>query len=141
MIKALLKSVPDIKLDRDHTMIVSPDEGGMGRCIYYSSVLGLELGMFYKRRNYSVIVNGRNPIEAHEFLGNDITGKDLILVDDMISSGDSVLDLAVKLKELKAELFNLRFQHAINQLENPMRIQTVKREIAKVNTVLSEIAK
>ena len=83
-------------------MIVSPDEGGMGRCIYYSSVLGLELGMFYKRRNYSVIVNGRNPIEAHEVLGNDITGKDLILVDDMISSGDSMLDSASKLKEMGA---------------------------------------
>ncbi len=99
MIKALLKTVPDVKLDRDHTMIVSPDEGGMGRCIYYSSVLGLELGMFYKRRNYSVIVNGKNPIEAHEFLGNDIKGKDLILVDDMISSGESMLDIAAKLKE------------------------------------------
>ncbi len=99
MIKNLLRTVPDIKLDREHTMIVSPDEGGMGRCIYYSSVLGLELGMFYKRRNYSVIVNGKNPIEAHEFLGNDITGKDLILVDDMISSGESMLDIAAKLKE------------------------------------------
>ncbi len=99
MIKALLKNVPDIKLDRDHTMIVSPDEGGMGRCIYYSSVLGLELGMFYKRRNYSIVVDGRNPIEAHEFLGNDIKGKDLILVDDMISSGESMLDIAAKLKE------------------------------------------
>ena len=99
MIKALLKTVPDIKLNRDHTMIVSPDEGGMGRCIYYSSVLGLDLGMFYKRRNYSVVVNGRNPIEAHEFLGNDIAGKDLILVDDMISSGESMLDIAAKLKE------------------------------------------
>ena len=99
MIKALLRSVPDVKLDRDHTMIVSPDEGGMGRCIYYSSVLGLDLGMFYKRRNYSIIVNGKNPIEAHEFLGNDIVGKDLILVDDMISSGESMLDIAAKLKE------------------------------------------
>ncbi|MDD6479235.1 MAG: ribose-phosphate pyrophosphokinase [Oscillospiraceae bacterium] len=99
MIKALLRTVPDVKIDRDHTMIVSPDEGGMGRCIYYSSVLGLELGMFYKRRNYSVIVNGKNPIEAHEFLGNDIKGKDLILVDDMISSGESMLDIAAKLKE------------------------------------------
>ena len=102
MIKALLKVVPDMKLDKDHTMIVSPDEGGMGRCIYYSSVLGLELGMFYKRRNYSVVVNGRNPIEAHEFLGSDIKGKDLILVDDMISSGDSMLDIAGKLKEMGA---------------------------------------
>ena len=102
MIKALLKNVDDIKLDRDHTMIVSPDEGGMGRCIYYSSVLGLELGMFYKRRNYSIVVDGRNPIEAHEFLGSDITGKDLILVDDMISSGESMLDIAAKLKEMGA---------------------------------------
>lgn len=103
MIKALLKSVPDIKLDREHTMIVSPDEGGMGRCIYYSSVLELELGMFYKRRNYSVIVNGKNPIEAHEFLGADIKGKDLILVDDMISSGESMLDISAKLKECGAK--------------------------------------
>ena len=103
MIKALLKSVPDIQLDREHTMIVSPDEGGMGRCIYYSSVLGLELGMFYKRRNYSIIVNGKNPIEAHEFLGADIEGKDLILVDDMISSGESMLDISAKLKERGAK--------------------------------------
>ncbi len=99
MIKSLLRAVPDIKLDREHTMIVSPDEGGMGRCIYYSSILGLELGMFYKRRNYSVIVNGKNPIEAHEFLGADVKGKDLILVDDMISSGESMLDIAARLKE------------------------------------------
>lgn len=99
MIKALLRQVPDIKLDNEHTMIVSPDEGGMGRCIYYSSVLGLELGMFYKRRDYSTLVDGRNPIVAHEFLGNDVAGKDLILVDDMISSGDSMLDIAAKLKE------------------------------------------
>jgi len=99
MIKALLKNVPDVKLDKDHTMIVSPDEGGMGRCIYYSSVLGLPLGMFYKRRNYSVIVNGKNPIEAHEFLGNDVKGKDLIIVDDMISSGESMLDVSARLKK------------------------------------------
>ena len=99
MIKSLLRAVPDIKLDREHTMIVSPDEGGMSRCIYYSSILGLELGMFYKRRNYSVIVNGKNPIEAHEFLGADVKGKDLILVDDMISSGESMLDIAARLKE------------------------------------------
>ena len=103
MIKSLLRSVPDIKLDRDHTMIVSPDEGGMGRCIYYSSVLGLDLGMFYKRRNYSVVVNGKNPIEAHEFLGADVKGKDLILVDDMIASGESMLDIAEKLKERGAK--------------------------------------
>ena len=99
MIKALLRSTPDIKLDPDKTMIVSPDEGGMGRCIYYSSVLGLDLGMFYKRRDYSTIVDGRNPIVAHEFLGKDVMGMDLILVDDMISSGESMLDIAAKLKE------------------------------------------
>jgi len=99
MIKALLRSTPDIKLDPEHTMIVSPDEGGMGRCIYYSSVLGLDLGMFYKRRDYSTIIDGRNPIVAHEFLGKDVTGMDLILVDDMISSGDSMLDIAAKMKE------------------------------------------
>ncbi len=99
MIKALLRSTPDIKLDPEHTMIVSPDEGGMGRCIYYSSVLGLDLGMFYKRRDYSTVIDGRNPIVAHEFLGKDVTGMDLILVDDMISSGESMLDIAAKLKE------------------------------------------
>ncbi len=99
MIKALLRSTPDIKLDPAHTMIVSPDEGGMGRCIYYSSVLGLDLGMFYKRRDYSTIIDGRNPIVAHEFLGKDVKGMDLILVDDMISSGESMLDIAAKLKE------------------------------------------
>ena len=83
-------------------MIVSPDEGGMSRCIYYSSVLELEMGMFYKRRNYSVIINGRNPIEAHEFLGKDVAGKDLIIVDDMISSGDSIMDIAERLKKKNA---------------------------------------
>lgn len=98
MIKALLRSTPDIKLDPENTMIVSPDEGGMGRCIYYSSVLGLDLGMFYKRRDYSTIIDGKNPIVAHEFLGKDVTGMDLILVDDMISSGESMLDIAAKMK-------------------------------------------
>ncbi len=103
MIKSLLKTIPDVKIDRDNMMIVSPDEGAMGRCIYYSSVLGLELGMFYKRRNYSVIVNGKNPIEAHEFLGNNVAGKDIIIVDDMISSGESMLDIAEKLKKMDAK--------------------------------------
>ena len=103
MIKALIRNVDDIEINREKTMIVSPDEGGMGRCIYYSSVLGLDLGMFYKRRNYSVLVNGRNPIEAHEWLGKDVKGKDLIVVDDMISSGDSMLDIAEKLKKKGAK--------------------------------------
>ncbi len=102
MIKTLVNTVPDIKLDKEHLMIISPDEGAMARGIYFSSVLGVDLGMFYKRRDYSVVINGRNPIVAHEYLGADVAGKDLIIVDDMISSGDSVLDLAYKLKELKA---------------------------------------
>ena len=100
MIKALVNQFPDIKIDSEHLMIISPDEGAMARGIYFSSVLGVDLGMFYKRRDYSKIVNGRNPIVAHEYLGDDVAGKDLIIVDDMISSGDSVLDLAEKLKAL-----------------------------------------
>ena len=98
MIKAITRAVPDIKLDKDHTIIISPDEGGMGRSMYYSSVLKLDLGMFYKRRNYSVVVDGKNPIEAHEYLGRDLEGKDVIIVDDMISSGESMIDVATKIK-------------------------------------------
>ena len=98
MVKALTRAVPDIKYDKDSTIVISPDEGGMHRCMYYSSVLGLDLGMYYKRRNYSVIVNGKNPIEAHEYLGRSVEGKDVMIVDDMISSGESVLDIAQKLK-------------------------------------------
>lgn len=102
MIKALVNNVPDLKFDNDHMMVISPDEGGMGRCIYYSTVLGIELGMFYKRRDYSRIVNGRNPILQHEFLGSNVAGKDVMIVDDMISSGESMLEVAAKLKELGA---------------------------------------
>lgn len=103
MIKALTKTVPDISFDKEDTIIISPDEGGMNRCMYYSSVLEIDLGMFYKRRNYSVVVNGKNPIEAHVYLGRDVSGKDIIIVDDMISSGESVLDIAKKLKEQGAK--------------------------------------
>lgn len=99
MIKALVKEYPDIKIDKDNITIISPDEGSMSRCMYYSSVLGLELGMFYKRRDYTRVVDGRNPIEAHEYLGRPVKGKDVIVVDDMISSGDSMIDVATKLKE------------------------------------------
>ena len=102
MIKALVNNVPDVKIDPDHLMIISPDEGAMARGIYFSSVLGVDLGMFYKRRDYSRIVNGKNPIVAHEYLGADVAGKDIIITDDMISSGDSVLDLGAKLKSLGA---------------------------------------
>ncbi len=103
MIKALVRNVKEFKIDKDNLMIISPDEGGIQRCIYYSTVLGVDLGMFYKRRDYSVVVNGRNPILAHEFLGDNVEGKDVIVVDDMISSGDSMLEVASKLKELKAK--------------------------------------
>src|SRR5699024_1787706 len=91
-IKALLKAEPDLKLDKDHLMIISPDEGAMHRAVYFSNVLGVDMGMFYKRRDYSTIVNGKNPIVAHEFLGDDVKGKTAIIVDDMISSGESMLD-------------------------------------------------
>ena len=103
MIKALIKAVPDIEIDKEHLMMISPDEGAMGRCMYYSSVLGIDIGMFYKRRNYSVIINGKNPIEAHEYLGQDLTDKDVIVVDDMISSGESMLDVCSQLKERGAK--------------------------------------
>ncbi len=102
MIKALIKTSPDISFDPTNMMVVSPDEGGMGRAIHYATVLGVELGMFYKRRDYTRIVDGRNPILAHEFLGTNIEGKDVIVVDDMISSGESMLEVAAKLKGLGA---------------------------------------
>ena len=103
MIKAIAKSLNnDIKFTPENTMMISPDEGGMGRCVYYSQVLGVQLGMFYKRRDFSKIVDGRNPIVSHEFLGSDVEGKDVIVVDDMISSGDSMLDVCRQLKKLKA---------------------------------------
>ena len=103
MIKALVKAVPDVIVDKDHLMMISPDEGAMSRCTYYSSVLGVDIGMFYKRRNYSIIVDGKNPIEAHEYLGSDLDGKDIIIVDDMIASGESLIDVAAKIKERGAK--------------------------------------
>ncbi len=101
-IKGLYRSCPDFSHDADKLMIISPDEGGMKRAIYMANVLGVDMGMFYKRRDYTKIVNGRNPIIAHEFLGTDIEGKDCVIVDDMISSGDSVLEVAAELKKKKA---------------------------------------
>jgi len=102
-IKGLLSNVPDLTIDSDHMMIISPDEGGMGRAIYMANVMGFDMGMFYKRRDYTKIINGRNPIVAHEFLGSSVEGKDVIIVDDMISSGESVLEVAVDLKKRKAK--------------------------------------
>ena len=101
--KALLKAEPDLKVDKEHLMIISPDEGAMQRAVYFSNVLGVNMGMFYKRRDFSRVVDGRNPIVAHEFLGSSVEGKDVIILDDMISSGDSMLDVARQLKQRKAK--------------------------------------
>lgn len=101
-VKALLSNVRDIQVDSEHLMVISPDEGGMSRAIYIANVLGVDMGMFYKRRDYTKVINGRNPIVAHEFLGSNVEGKDVIVIDDMISSGESMIDVARKLKDLKA---------------------------------------
>ena len=98
-IKALSRAVPDLQIDKDHLMVISPDEGAMGRAVYFAGVLGVDMGMFYKRRDYSTIVNGKNPIVAHEFLGDDLHGKDVIIIDDIISSGESMLDVAHQIKD------------------------------------------
>ncbi len=109
VLKTLVHTVSDLEFDKNRFMVVSPDEGAMSRNMYYASVLGVDLGMFYKRRDYSVIVNGRNPIVAHEYLGNDVKGKDIFIADDIISSGESVLDIA---SELKAREANRIFAYA-----------------------------
>ena len=101
-IKGILKNCDDLKIDNDHLMIISPDEGGTNRAVYLANVLGVDMGMFYKRRDYSKIVDGRNPIVAHEFLGTSVEGKDVIIIDDMISSGESMIDVATELKKRKA---------------------------------------
>ena len=101
-VKGLLRNVKDLEIDSRHMMAISPDEGATGRAIYLANVLGLDMGMFYKRRDYTRIVDGRNPIVAHEFLGDSVEGKDVIILDDMISSGDSIIDVAKQLKARKA---------------------------------------
>jgi len=103
MLKALVRDVPDISLSNEDTIIISPDEGAISRTMYYASVMGLDLGMFYKRRDYSIVVDGKNPIVAHEYLGKDVKGKDVIVVDDMIASGDSIIDVSRQLKEKGAK--------------------------------------
>jgi len=103
MIKALYGNVDDIELTKDKALIISPDAGGMARCLYYSSVLGLDIGMFYKRRDYSRIVNGKNPIISHDFLGKDVEGKDVIIIDDILATGDSLMDVVGKLNEMGAK--------------------------------------
>ena len=104
-IKGLLRNFKDLQIDCDHMMAISPDEGATERAIYLANMLNLDMGMFYKRRDYTKIVNGRNPIVAHEFLGSSVEGKDVIILDDMISSGDSILDVARQLKQRKARRF------------------------------------
>lgn len=101
-IKGLLTNVKGLQIDNDHMMVISPDEGGMSRAIYMANVLGLDVGMYYKRKDYTRVINGRNPVVAHEFLGSSVEGKDMIIIDDMISSGDSVLEVAAALKARKA---------------------------------------
>ena len=101
-IKGICRTVKDLQIDNDHMMVISPDEGGTNRAVYLANVLGLDMGMFYKRRDYSKIVDGRNPIVAHEFLGSSVEGKDVIIIDDMISSGESMIDVATELKKRKA---------------------------------------
>lgn len=102
MIKSLVNSVEDLHVDKDHLMVISPDEGALHRCIYFATQLGVNLGMFYKRRDYTRVVNGRNPIVEHQYLGDSVEGKDIIIIDDMISSGESMLEVCSKLKGLKA---------------------------------------
>ncbi|MCR4787760.1 MAG: ribose-phosphate pyrophosphokinase [Lachnospiraceae bacterium] len=101
-IRALLKTEKDMLIDKDHMIVISPDEGALDRAVYFANVLGVNTGMFYKRRDYSTIIDGKNPIVAHEFLGEDIDGKDVIIIDDMISSGGSMIDTARQLKEMNA---------------------------------------
>ena len=113
VLKAMLKDIKDISFNKDKFMVVSPDEGALNRNMYYASVLGVEMGMFYKRRDYSTIVNGRNPIVAHEYLGNPVEGKDVFVSDDIISSGESMLDVASALKEKKAGRFFAYATYAI----------------------------
>ena len=102
-IKALLHTEKDLVIDKNHLVVISPDEGALNRSVYFANVLGVNTGMFYKRRDYSTIVNGKNPIVAHEFLGESIDGKDVIIMDDMISSGESMIDTAKQLKEMNAK--------------------------------------
>ena len=103
MLKAMCHTYDDLRIDKHHMMVISPDEGALNRTIYYSSAMGVDMGMFYKRRDYTRVVNGRNPIVAHEYLGDSVEGKDVFVADDIIASGDSILDLAYNLKKRKAK--------------------------------------
>ncbi len=102
-LRVLVDTIEDFRIDNDHLMVISPDEGAMSRAVYFSGILGVDLGLFYKRRDYSTIIDGKNPIVAHEFLGDSVEGKDVIIVDDMISSGESILDVAKQVKQRGAK--------------------------------------
>lgn len=141
VLKALFKYVNDFKMDKDHFMVVSPDEGALNRNMYYSSVLGVDLGMFYKRRDYSQVVNGRNPIVAHEYLGNSVEGKDVFIADDIISSGESMLDIAIELKKRNAKrILHMRHilfsQTVLKRLTRPM--PTARSTMCSVQTFPTE---
>lgn len=133
-IKGILKNCDDLKLDNDHLMIISPDEGGTNRAVYLANVLGVDMGMFYKRRDYSKIVDGRNPIVAHEFLGTSVEGKDVIIIDDMISSGESMIDVATELKKRKANrifvvsTFGL-FTNGLERFDNAVEDGTIYKVV------------
>ena len=113
VLKSMFKAFPDLAMDKEHFMVVSPDEGALNRNMYYASVLGVDMGMFYKRRDYSTIVNGRNPIVAHEYLGSSVKGKDIFVADDIISSGEFMLDIAKELKSREAKRFFAYATYAI----------------------------
>ena len=126
-LKALLKCVPDLKIDNNHLMIISPDEGAMSRAVYFSNILGVDMGMFYKRRDYSTIVNGKNPIVAHEFLGDSVEGKNVVIIDDMISSGESMLEVAKQLKPGGQEMSLSALPSASLRMACPNLMSTMRR--------------
>ena len=132
-IKGILKNCDDLKLDNDHLMIISPDEGGTNRAVYLANVLGVDMGMFYKRRDYSkivdgrdysTIIDGRNPIVAHEFLGTSVEGKDVIIIDDMISSGESMIDVATELRRERQTVSSL----SLHLVSSPMVLNVSTRQ-------------
>ncbi len=120
-VKGLLRTYKDLQIDSDHMMVISPDEGATGRAIYLANVLGLDMGMFYKRRDLLYVVDGRNPIVAHEFLGSSVEGKDVIILDDMISSGDSMLDVARQLKQRKAKRISVCYIRSVHKRSGEIR--------------------
>ena len=144
-IKTLLRTTPDLEIDNDHMMVISPDEGAMHRAIYFANLLGVDVGMFYKRRDYTKVVDGRNPIVAHEFLGDSVEGKDVVIIDDMIASGESMIDVARQLKEqepvlapfMERELrrkLKMQLQRLIDKWEPVMGVKSAGFTIKKMKT-------